>query len=225
MAVVDEYIRSAEPVASKIIAESYELGVSPATVRNDMMALEEAGFLRQPHTSSGRIPTEEGYRFYLTVLKRPKTAKVMHKPLQEIEGGQKTAEHLARNVAHALVELSGETAFARISNNWSHYTGISKLFEKPDFGDVETLRSLSSVIDRFDDVMTQVFEQADRDMHVWIGQENPFGEQMATILVKYTMPNGITGVLGLVGPQRMQYKRNIALLEEARTILERIDEL
>lgn len=66
--VVREYIPGATPVASKAIAESYELGVSPATIRNDMAVLEERGYLSHPHTSAGRVPTERGYRYFVEYL-------------------------------------------------------------------------------------------------------------------------------------------------------------
>src|SRR5262245_34778720 len=64
-AVVEEYVRSGEPVGSETIAESSGLGVSSATIRNEMAALEELGFLTHPHTSAGRIPTDSGYRHYV----------------------------------------------------------------------------------------------------------------------------------------------------------------
>lgn len=70
-AVTVDYIGSAEPVASQTIARKYNLGVSPATIRNDMADLEEEGYLRQPHTSAGRIPSDKGYRFYVDVLMEP----------------------------------------------------------------------------------------------------------------------------------------------------------
>ena len=66
--IVQEYIRTATPVGSKSITDSYNLGVSPATVRNDMAALEDAGYLTQPHTSAGRVPTESGYRYFVEKL-------------------------------------------------------------------------------------------------------------------------------------------------------------
>jgi heat-inducible transcriptional repressor len=68
--VVQEYIKSANPVGSKSIATSYNLGVSPATIRNDMVVLEAHGFLMQPHTSAGRVPTEAGYRYFVEHLMR-----------------------------------------------------------------------------------------------------------------------------------------------------------
>ncbi len=66
--VIHEYIDTAEPVASKTLVTRYNLGISPATARNEMAALTEAGLLRQPHTSAGRVPTEEGYRYFVQRL-------------------------------------------------------------------------------------------------------------------------------------------------------------
>jgi heat-inducible transcriptional repressor len=66
--IVKEYINTAAPVSSKLIAERYDLGVSPATVRNEMASLEDQGYLTHPHTSAGRIPTEEGYRYFVQRL-------------------------------------------------------------------------------------------------------------------------------------------------------------
>ena len=71
-AIVEDYVATQEPVGSKALVERHRLGVSPATVRNDMAALEEEGFITQPHTSAGRIPTDKGYRLFvdrLTTLK------------------------------------------------------------------------------------------------------------------------------------------------------------
>jgi heat-inducible transcriptional repressor len=67
-AIVNSYIDSAEPVGSRFIARRYDLGVSPATIRNEMSDLEELGYLEQPHTSAGRIPSDKGYRFYVDFL-------------------------------------------------------------------------------------------------------------------------------------------------------------
>ena len=69
-AIVSHYVRSGEPVGSRTLVERFRLGVSPATVRNDMGALEDAGFIYQPHTSAGRIPTDAGYRFFVDVWGR-----------------------------------------------------------------------------------------------------------------------------------------------------------
>ncbi len=66
--MIHEYIETAQPVGSKSLVTGYDMGISPATVRNEMAALTEAGLLRQPHTSAGRVPTEEGYRYFVRRL-------------------------------------------------------------------------------------------------------------------------------------------------------------
>ena len=67
-AIIDDYIRSAEPVGSRTLAKKYELGISSATIRNEMSDLEEMGFLEQPHTSAGRVPSDKAYRLYVDKL-------------------------------------------------------------------------------------------------------------------------------------------------------------
>ena len=67
-AITDDYIRTAEPIGSRTIARKYNLGISPATIRNEMADLEESGYLQQPHTSAGRVPSSKGYRFYVDSL-------------------------------------------------------------------------------------------------------------------------------------------------------------
>jgi heat-inducible transcriptional repressor len=71
-AIVEDYVATQEPVGSKVLVERHQLGVSPATVRNDMAALEEEGLIAQPHTSAGRIPTEKGYRLFVDRLSQIK---------------------------------------------------------------------------------------------------------------------------------------------------------
>ena len=64
-AIIEDYVKSAEPVGSRTIAKNYDLGISPATVRNEMSDLEDLGYLEKPHTSAGRIPSSKGYRLYV----------------------------------------------------------------------------------------------------------------------------------------------------------------
>ena len=67
-AIVEDYVATQEPVGSKTLVDRHQLGVSPATVRNDMAVLEEEGYIHQPHTSAGRIPTDKGYRVFVDRL-------------------------------------------------------------------------------------------------------------------------------------------------------------
>ncbi len=75
-AIVEDYVHTREPVGSKALAERHSLGVSPATIRNDMAALEEEGYIAQPHTSAGRVPTDRGYRMFVDRLATVKPLSV-----------------------------------------------------------------------------------------------------------------------------------------------------
>ncbi|MDP2631610.1 MAG: hypothetical protein Q8P30_02465 [Candidatus Uhrbacteria bacterium] len=219
-AIIEEYVESAEPIASGTLVDKYSLDCSPATVRNIMAKLEEMNLLRQPHTSAGRVPTEEGFRLYVQQFLIPKKTSHARVPLTQARAQVSDPRDIVREMAKCLVRLSGETVFSSLDEGWNYYAGISKLFEKPEFSNVDTLRELSLAVDKFDDVMGEVFERVERDINVWIGRENPFGERMSTMLVKYQLPNGKIGILGLVGPLRMDYERNIRLLREAKELLD-----
>ena len=112
-ALVSQYVRSGEPVGSKTLVERFRLGVSPATVRNEMAALEDAGFIYQPHTSAGRIPTDTGYRYFVDAwardVKLPEDERrhvreFFGEPRWELQDSlRKTAELLSRLTKHAAV--------------------------------------------------------------------------------------------------------------------------
>lgn len=126
-AVVDEFIRTGEPVGSKTIISNPEINVSSATIRNDMSALEKMGFLEQPHTSAGRIPSYLGYRMYIEKLMRPRRLSQAEK--QEIDqmlaAGGGTAETVLEKAADALSDI---TQLAVVnSNNMLHFSTITRV--------------------------------------------------------------------------------------------------
>ena len=105
--IVEEYVRTAEPVSSQALCRRFALPLSSATVRNEMMVLEEDGYIYQPHTSSGRVPTEQGYRFYLANFLRRKPVSAdsgMREALEQIRSLEQRIQSLGRRLA----ELSGE---------------------------------------------------------------------------------------------------------------------
>lgn len=115
-AVVDEYIKTGEPVASNSIIKKLPIHVSSATVRNDMAALEHVGYLEQPHTSAGRVPTYLGYRFYIDNLMRPKPLSTKEKHLIDSLLTKKdlTVDAVVDNAVNVLSDL---TQLAVVSKN------------------------------------------------------------------------------------------------------------
>ena len=219
--IVGEYIQTVEPVGSKFLKMKFQLPVSSATIRNDMSTLEQEGFLRQPHTSAGRIPTEKAYLFYLQHISQKKKSVQGAAKMQKATDEIKNEERLLKTVAKTLVDLSGETVLVAFDPHWSYYAGVSNLFSKPDFHNLSQLQDLSELIDQFDDVICDLFEVVSDEPCVMIGSENPFGASMSVIIVKYELSNRKDGLLGLIGPLRMDYARNIALIQQAREIIER----
>ena len=218
--IVEDYIRSAEPVGSNSLREKHGLLISSATIRNDMCVLEKEGYIRQPHTSAGRIPTEMAYIFYLKHFVQPGCKKTSSQRLKGVVQDAVNEESAIKTLAKTLVDLSGETAIVAFDPRWSYCTGVSNLFAKPDFHDLEVLQALSALVDRFDDVVEQIFETITTEPVIFIGSDNPFGKNMSAIIVKYSLSNNQVGLLGLVGPLRMDYAKNIALIKEARQSLE-----
>lgn len=126
-AVVDEYVRTGEPVGSKAISKLENINVSAATIRNDMAALEQFGYLEQPHTSAGRVPTFMGYRLYIDELMTlPELSDDEKSRLDEMLGGEDTPEELlVQNAAAALTEIT--QCAAVITNSAPRFSVISKV--------------------------------------------------------------------------------------------------
>ena len=113
-AIVEDYVATSEPVGSRSLAERHGLGVSPATVRNDMAALEEAGYITQPHTSAGRIPTDAGYRLFVDRLStvKPLTA-AERKAIVSLLQGAVDLDDIVDRTVRALAALTRQVALVQ----------------------------------------------------------------------------------------------------------------
>ena len=113
-AIIADFIRTAEPVGSRTISKNYELGVSPATIRNEMSDLEELGYLTHPHTSSGRVPSEKAYRLYVNEMmsKRELTSEEKDAIAMQLHSNVTELENIVKRAAHILSEITNLTAFA-----------------------------------------------------------------------------------------------------------------
>ena len=217
--IIEEYVLTAEPIGSKFLVQKFDLGVSSATVRNDMCLLEKDGYLIAPHPSAGRIPSQKGYRYYLDHFLRVKRGMQLEANLRIVLQTHERGERLMKQVAKILGELSGEMIIVAFDPHWSYYTGVSNLFHKPDFAELGLVYSLSQLIDQFDEVIATIFSSVTQKPQVFLGDENPFGKDMSAILTRYEGEDEHDGLLGIVGPLRMDYAKNLGLLEEALCLL------
>jgi len=210
--IVNEYIKTVQPVSSGNLVGKYKLDISPATVRNEMMELEEEGYIYQPHTSSGRIPTEMAYRLFSPELSSEKRKKLKDSEVALLNKLFEHNEAAYKQSAKAIAELANGAVFWAFHKNDLYYTGLTNLFTQPEFKQVDAVCDVSSVIDRMEEIIDGIFEELENKEQVFIGSQNPFGNFLSTVLVKYKY-NNKSGVFGILGPMRMDYSRNLALVE------------
>ncbi len=113
-AIVADYVATHEPVGSKSLVERHQLGVSPATIRNDMAALEDEGYIAQPHTSAGRIPTDKGYRLFVDRLSQVKPlSSGERRAIQAFLSEAVDLEDVLRRSVRLLAQLTRQVAFVQ----------------------------------------------------------------------------------------------------------------
>jgi heat-inducible transcriptional repressor len=232
-AVIREYLLSGEPVGSASLCERYDLGVSSATVRNDLADLADDGLLIQPHTSAGRVPTKSGYRLYVEEFVRTSelAERQRHAIMLALRAFEYQRDRAARAFARMVAEMTGETVVLRYGEDGQTLlSGLSNLASKPEsrFGTV--VEDLTRAIDEIEETMDEVRRRIDHvsqvgkaeegeasrpltgDVAVLIGEDNPFGGELSGVFANLTVPGVGDTTIGVVGPQRMDYERNIALI-------------
>lgn len=208
--LIKEYVRNAQPVSSGMLVEKYHLDISPATVRNELIVLEERGYIYQPHTSAGRVPTEAAYMLDLD------EGGLKHRDLKQAD---KEALDTVLNAstdnfkpaARALADLSGNAVFWAFHKNDLYHTGLSNLFAQSEFKQAELIYDVSQVIDRMEEIIDGLFDGLQDGTQVYLGNNNPFGSFLGTTILKYRH-EGVSGLCGILGPLRMDYPHNLSLL-------------
>ncbi len=221
LSIVHEYVKKATPVASKMLAGRGSFKISSATLRNEMADLEEEGYLVQPHTSAGRIPTEAGFNFYLANLPE-KNLEIAGKEKKELERAARADDFPEKSLAKVLAELSEEAVILAFGKNDVYYTGLSNLFAKPEFQDQNLVYRIGEVVDHLDEIINDIFEETEEEIKVLIGRKNPFSDACGAVVSKYFGKNKKVGLVAVLGPTRMDYGKNIALVREVKKLLNKI---
>ncbi|NQT49945.1 hypothetical protein HQ571_04585 [Candidatus Kuenenbacteria bacterium] len=218
--IIDAFIKDAKPLASSFLVGKMKEKISPATIRNELVALENEGYIFQPHTSAGRVPTEKAYQFYVeNYLDKEKELNAMEKNLLEEIKKQETEDRVKiKNFAKKIAALSKQGVMVTFAECDNYYTGLSNIFSQPEFQNSDLVVNLSSVIDRLD---TKVFELDEKDFdepEVFIGSKNPIGCDCSLVVFKYQLGK-YKGIIALIGPMRMNYQKNYALVRESVKLL------
>jgi len=218
--IVSNYIKTAEPVSSKSIAESGLFDLSPATIRNEMVELEDQGYIYHPHTSAGRIPSEKGYQFYIeNFLGEPKLSKKEQEMLDlTSKKFDEFQPSLVKEMAKSIVEFSDNAVFIAFSDRDFYYTGLSNLFSQPEFTQHQLVYHLTKVVEHLDQVIEKIFQSCDDEVRIMIGRDNPFAKDCSSVMTRYQNEQG-NGVIGILGPLRMDYQNNLSLVKYTQKLI------
>lgn len=214
-AIVKEYSESANPVGSKELVDKYNFRESSATIRNEMVELEKTGFIYQPHKSAGRVPTDKGYRFFVNELMRrfELSDKERHLLKSELEKLKVQHEQLGRSIANVIAQVSGSAAFALLPNE-SSSTGLSHIIGEPEFTDAKTMKQVAQLLENIDKHASKLIKKTEVTAEAIIGGESPLPvpRELSLVVSNIQMADGKKGVIGIVGPKRMSYAKNLSIL-------------
>ncbi len=232
-AIIEEYAEVATPVGSVTLAKLFN--VSSATIRAEMARLEEQGYIAQPHTSAGRVPTDAGYRYYVNAIaEQPEKVADLEqlrgghddKPLERSNrvlevriGSQERADYAIRGAVDSLVELTGNLGLATIGDQL-YMSGIARLFTQPEFLDNQRVRAVAKLLDNLEPWLREA--APGQPLNIFIGQENPIGKtsQVSLIISRFRSPYSDRSYIGVLGPTRQNYARVMSLVRQAGTMLE-----
>jgi len=220
-AIVEQYAEVASPVGSSLLAKVFN--VSSATVRAEMAELERGGYIMQPHTSAGRIPTDKGYRFYVNNLSEPTEKSIpdrrAERALTARVGGGGLPERTIRNAVDTLVELTHNLGIATIGNQL-YMSGLSNLFGQPEFMQKGQVQQVAHLLDNLEPWLREA--APNQPLSVYIGQENPIGRSAGCTLIisRFRSPYSERSYIGILGPTRQSYRETMTFVRQAGEALE-----
>ncbi|OGC06864.1 hypothetical protein A2230_07440 [candidate division WOR-1 bacterium RIFOXYA2_FULL_36_21] len=226
-AVVEDYINTAEPVGSFTITKHYLRSVSPATVRNEMQELEQFGYITHPHTSAGRIPTDNGYRYYVDKLME--TKKISGKELTLIRSGiKKIGRGMEEIMRGSLKMISSLLNYATVfvsfgKNKRTLSSGFSKILTHPEFQKAENIKNVIETLEH-EQLICKILEEYSKfnPFSLHIGHENKFKhmKDLSIVVAHHHLRGFDPGAIGIIGPTRMDYNRVTAILKQVSNDLE-----
>jgi len=227
--VVEEYIKTAQPVSSQLLERKYQFGVSSATIRAEMQRLTRKGYLFQPHTSAGRVPTDKGYRFYVDAFLEGEEKDFLDeeflKEFEEIEREANDILKFSQLITKAIAKATSSLALSYLEDKnifWKE--GWREIFQEPEFRDADYCFRFIKMIDSLEREMSRLIRQNLWRLRVYIGRENPIRQarEFSMILGRCSLQKDREGdILIILGPKRMNFGRNISLMREIIKLLKR----
>lgn len=224
-AIIEQYAEIAAPVGSITLAKLF--GVSSATIRAEMATLEEHGYIAQPHTSAGRVPTDKGYRFYVNQLSdvpQPNDVpQIADRNARAIDARVATytdrTDRAIRSAVDSLVEITRNLGLATIGDQL-YMNGMGNLFSQPEFA--ANPEQVARLIDNLEPWLREA--APNEPLNVFIGTENPIGRnsQASLIISRFRSPYSDHSYIGVLGPTRQDYAKVMRLVRHTGAMLEEV---
>lgn len=218
--LINEYVKNAEPVSSQLLYDAYDFNVSPATLRNELAVLEIEGFVFQPYTSAGRVPTDKGYRLFVDSLKernKSRNEDRLKNTLQRIVELKQEEGELFAELTRVIASLSGSTVFSGpLASKMLYKAGMNEVLNQPELADSDIRRHFGDVLDSFEKNVDEFARELnEHNPTVFIGKENPIANarNFSMIASRCRIGSNEDGIIVIVGPTRMNYKKNIEVLD------------
>ncbi len=220
-AVIDEYISTAEAVGSETLEKKHNLGVSPATIRNEMVRLTELGMLKQPHTSAGRAPTPVALKYYVDQLMKPKDLSVAEEVAvkEKVWNYRQEIDKLLREATKALAEKTKTLAITATNEGDLYYSGAANILDMPEFYDYQLTHELLETLDEYA-FWWRVLEAHEDPFSILVGDDlsNGLMTQCGFVYYKFKTPH-VSGAIGVVGPSRLNYPAVIPVVRYLGTLI------
>ncbi len=215
---VSVYITTGEPVSSQELVEYFDL--SPATLRNILAELEHEGYLFHPYTSSGRQPTDRGYRYYVDFLMSGSGLNEEQKRtiLNDYRTQANSLEDILEKTSDIIADLTHYTAIVS-SPEWVDrvfYKGLSNIFAHAEFQDIEKLAVLLRILEEKKQIIELLNRQINQPFKVYIGTEIAcpgINDVCSLVVYPYRSGKKHNGRIAVLGPRRMSYDSTVSTLE------------
>jgi heat-inducible transcriptional repressor len=225
-ALIEEYIETAEPVGSETLEKKYGLSASPATIRNEMVALTKLGYLKKTHTSAGRMPTPNGMKFYVKQLMKEKDLSVTEETAvkESLWDYRNKEERFLKEMTKALANKTKALAIATTDDGDVFCSGYANILDMPEFFDIDITRSLLSTLDEFESCRQFFADITGEDVQILLGDElgpnlqGPYG----FVFTHYRTPMHLKGEIGVLGPSRLNYTQIVPTVRYFGDLIEEI---
>lgn len=227
--IIEKYIETGEAVGSETIEKEASLGVSPATIRNEMVKLTSLGYLRQPHTSAGRTPTSVGLKFYVDQLMEERALSLKDEVAikEELAETDQKFDKLLRHTARVLADQTHSLAVVTDEEGEIYASGMANILDIPEFFDIDITKTVLSLIDRAE-MLEQVFGQLlpEDQLKILFGDDLnlPYLSECGFVVSRYHSPTH-SGVLGVIGPCRLNYPVVIPTMRYFAQVLSSISKI